>query len=446
MTTSELLLAKQRIAARHADNDLNEISVFRSRASNISKWHTFLPGSLYPLLETLSSGWKRISRREGSRPSFRVGQVDSELLDEELLDLLKTQIADGLKNLGSHLQDDWAAEISLGLRALLFKLTIWDHNATYGATLQNLQYSDARFKGEGFIPASNWQKISFGILTIGARYMWTKWEDWTLNKYRGSGVSYTVKLFSSLHGFLGTIHDMASLVNFLMFLVNGKYRTLVDRILRLRLVPRNNRISREVSFEYLNRQLVWHAITEFLLFILPLVGINRWRRWLARVWKKTKYSVMNGVQATEDSSTGELAFLPERTCALCYQTQTLSPTSEAEVIASTSGITGSALNDITNPYESIPCGCIYCYSCLAGQLELEEGEGWNCLRCGKEIKECIPWNGDVITEPDKLVISSKTVLFSKSDCEMSNELEPYLDKVEVEENQEDEIESNDSEH
>ncbi|WES02037.1 hypothetical protein PX690_21455 [Bacillus velezensis] len=85
--------------------------------------------------------WDTISGREGTRPAFRVGQVDAELLDEELLDLLKGQVGEGLKYFGTHIQDDWSAEIMLALRAILFKLSIWDHDATYGATLQNLKFT-----------------------------------------------------------------------------------------------------------------------------------------------------------------------------------------------------------------------------------------------------------------------------------------------------------------
>ena len=59
------------------------------------------------------------------------------------------------------------------------------------------------------------------------------------------------------------------------------------------------------------------------------------------------------------------------------------------------GIIGNASTDITNPYETFECGCIYCFMCLARRIEAEEGEGWTCLRCGELVKECKPWNGDV---------------------------------------------------
>jgi peroxin-2 len=62
------------------------------------------------------------------------------------------------------------------------------------------------------------------------------------------------------------------------------------------------------------------------------------------------------------------------------------------------GIIGSVQTDIANPYETIPCGCLYCFSCIAQRLETEEGEGWVCLRCGEIVKQCKPWNGDVLEE------------------------------------------------
>src|ERR1700709_2758243 len=104
--------------------------------------------------------------------------------------------------------------------------------------------------------------------------------------------SQEIRLLSRITNLASTTHSVAAFASFLIFLVNGRYRTLVDRIIRIRLAPPSSQVSREVSFEYLNRQLVWHAFTEFLLFLLPLVGISRWRRGLARARRKTK-SVMN---------------------------------------------------------------------------------------------------------------------------------------------------------
>ena len=237
--------------------------------------------------------------------------------------------------------------------------------------------------------------------------------------------SNNFRLLSRLSSTASTTHSIAAFASFLVFLLNGRYRTLTDRILRLRLAPPTSQTSREVSFEYLNRQLVWHAFTEFLLFLLPLVGISRWRRWLSRALRKVKalMKITSGEDNDDSLAKGELAFLPERTCAICYHDQNPTSTSENEVMAVTGasgGVIGSAQTDVTNPYETIPCHCVYCFVCIATRLEGEEGEGWICLRCGELVKECKPWAGDVL-EGASTAGTKKKVSFSDNEEKQENE-------------------------
>jgi peroxin-2 len=403
MPAADFAAAQQRLAARRAQ---------RARRHHEAS----LPSALslpYPF-SSLNTAWDAIRGREGTRPFFRVGQVDAELLDEELLTLLKGQVTEGLKHFGTHITDTYAAEILLALRAILFKLSIWNNNASYGAHLQGLRYADARSTLSSRPPPKPWQKAAYGLVTIGGRYAWTKWEDYLLaaNDDYAASPSPSFKLLSRITEYANSAHDFASLASFLVFLVNGRYRTLADRLLRLRLTPTSHATSREVSFEYLNRQLVWHAFTEFLLFLLPLVGIARWRRILARTWRKLKVSLLqllgrSSTSTSEDDDGeekqlgGELGFLPERTCAICYRDQNPTTATEQDIIAQSSGgggVVGSAATDITNPYETVPCGCLYCFACIAQRIANEEGEGWTCLRCGELIKECRPWGGDVLEE------------------------------------------------
>ena len=159
--------------------------------------------------------------------------------------------------------------------------------------------------------------------------------------------SQDIRMLSRLTDMLSTSHSIAAFVSFLVFLVNGRYRTLVDRILRIRLTPPSAQASREVSFEYLNRQLVWHAFTEFLLFLLPLVGIGRWRRWIGRAWHKMVNSVRSSGDDDEVSEKqGELAFLPERTCAICYRDQNPTTTTESDAMAAS--VSGGAAVSIAS--------------------------------------------------------------------------------------------------
>lgn len=407
MASTNFALAQQRLEARRQAREAETQSriAAQQEESQVNAQISRLPFPLGRFARSGVSAWNTISGREGTRPVFRVGQVDAELLDEELVELLKAQVGEALKCFGSHLQDDWSTEISLALRAALFKLTVWDQNATYGAALQNLRFTDARNKSPVLAPPTKLQKSLYGLFTVGGTYAWKRWEDWLLeNDSDYDEPSLIIRRLSRLSEAVSTVHSVAAFASFLVFLVNGRYRTLIDRLLRMRLVPPTSQVSREVSFEYLNRQLVWHAFTEFLLFLLPLVGISRWRRWLARIWRKTKAIVQTGNEEEDGIKDGEFAFLPERTCAICYQDQNSTSTSEDQVIAASGasgGVIGSAQTDTTNPYETIPCGCLYCFVCLAGRLEAEEGEGWTCLRCGKIVKECKPWNGDVLEEVAK---------------------------------------------
>ncbi|KAH9838915.1 Pex2 / Pex12 amino terminal region [Teratosphaeria destructans] len=412
--------ATERVLQRRAARAAAENGQRARRQEELQSKTLALPPALRELTHQFLAISDAIRSPFGTRPSFRVGQVDAELLDEELLSLLTNQAGDGLKLFGNHLKDEYGAEIGLLLRSLLWKLSIWDNGASYGATLQGLQYVDARNPNTAArTPPKAWQRLVYGLLTVGGRYAWTRWEQHLSDAENGyDEPSPLIRRLSRLTSLLGTTHDIAAFISFLVFLYNGRYRTLTDRLLRLRLVPSSNQTSREVSFEYLNRQLVWHAFTEFLLFLLPLVGISRWRRWIARAWKKAKATIMRlrtgdaaAAEDAQDIQKGELGFLPERTCAICYQDQNpAGGQSEQQVISAgaNAGIIGNASTDITNPYETISCACIYCYVCLAQRIEAEEGEGWICLRCGELVKECKPWEGDVIPPTPSLHTNGHT--------------------------------------
>lgn len=405
MSNVDFAAAQRRVVARRqALNAATQAHHAARRQHDLAAPLNRLPASFTRTWQAVRPYWDTIKGRDGTRPAFRVGQVDSELLDEELIELLKGQVGEALKYYGGHLKDDWSAEILLALRTVLFKLTLWDHDASYGASLQNLRYCDARNTSLSPAPPTRLQKSLYALFSVGGRYAWTKWESYLLDAENGyDEPTSRFRQLSSLSSILSTTHSVAAFASFLVFLFNGKYRTVLDRLLRLRLTSTTAQVSREVSFEYLNRQLVWHAFTEFLLFLLPLVGISRWRRWIARAWRKVR-STFQRTGDDDDADVkagGELGFLPERTCAICYKDQNIITGPDGEggpILGANTGIMGSSQTDITNPYEAIPCGCKYCFVCLAQRLEAEDGDGWVCLRCGEIVRQCKPWNGDVVEE------------------------------------------------
>lgn len=99
MTSANFAAAQERVLERRRQREAEaqaRLAQQRAPPPNLER----LP---YPLNRVSNSGaalWDTLRGREGTRPAFRVGQVDAELLDEELLFLLKGQVGDALKYFG----------------------------------------------------------------------------------------------------------------------------------------------------------------------------------------------------------------------------------------------------------------------------------------------------------------------------------------------------------
>ena len=103
MTSIDFAAAQQRVEERRQLRAAEARTRFQSeRNLQASNPLTRLP---FPLKRSGQRGlqaWDVIKAREGTKPAFRVGQVDAELLDEELVELLKGQVGEGLKFFGVH--------------------------------------------------------------------------------------------------------------------------------------------------------------------------------------------------------------------------------------------------------------------------------------------------------------------------------------------------------
>jgi len=204
---------------------------------------------------------------------------------------------------------------------------------------------------------------------------------------------------------LEAAHGALSLLNFVAFLWDGRYRTIIDRVLVMRLDPAQALIKREVSYEFMNRQMVWHAFTEFLLFLLPLIK----PRSLTRRFTSTLSSLLPAPSPTQQRRApkrGKYYALPPEQCAICAENSSMNVNlgDAAGALASytpafpTSSNNGIGENDIegdgeppypiTTPYLA-SCGHTYCYACLAERMlrAADDGSrGWTCLRCAEEVR------------------------------------------------------------
>jgi len=199
----------------------------------------------------------------------------------------------------------------------------------------------------------------------------------------------------------------------------------------------------------MNRQMVWHAFTEFLLFVLPLISARIIRRRFYRIasflspaflssWNpllKLLGSQTNTKFAADaPTRRGKYWSLPQDQCAICIENAKFNlnvsePTNLFTSLAANSSDVRSSNgfsdtepppHPIYNPYQT-SCGHIYCYHCIAERIirtadEADDEIGWECLRCGGEVKEAHRYTVEIIGAE-----------LSESDYEFSSDLDISTD-------------------
>lgn len=101
MTSIDFAAAQQRVLARRQLRETEARTRLEAqRNAHASGPLARLPYPLKGLGQRGLAAWDSVKGREGTRPAFRVGQVDAELLDEELLELLRGQVGEALKYFG----------------------------------------------------------------------------------------------------------------------------------------------------------------------------------------------------------------------------------------------------------------------------------------------------------------------------------------------------------
>ncbi|BGO99130.1 peroxisome assembly protein (Peroxin-2) [Rhodotorula toruloides] len=393
----------------------------------------------------------------------RVSQLDASLLDNELEGILhgpvKTAL-DGVRPAGGR---TWEPEFMALLRLAVLKLSLWESGATYGSALQNLRYRNEGRHAKGLQSTATdsnltrLQKLAYTLLVVLPPYLHSRLQDrmltssWAdeplprswfslvdLRRLMTRGRRREEEMIQWKREWKRTGWELLNvgerllavlgLVNFLVFLYNGRYRTLIDRVLKMRLVYAQRAFTPNVSFEFLNRQLVWEAFTEFLLFLLPLVNLQRLRLRLVKAIssRATKSTTLRslatalpaplagtlGLSSLRSSSAskanskgsakpaGPLAFLPPHTCPICYSLSTAPPTHlpsasfadptlPSASLLHTSGPADGGDTSVKIPYVANCEGrCRYCYYCVVGALakaEEEADDSWACLRCGGDV-------------------------------------------------------------
>lgn len=357
-------------------------------------------------------------------PSPRVSQLDSHILDGELFSLLKQQLADAFEHLTglpwsySQQPELW----SLFLKLLVFKLTIWKSGSTYGLKLQNLKLSTSK-TGRSIGKST---KLLFLAIIFG-EFGFQKLQSYlysTDERVSNNSNSFMHKMKSFLllrkMEVLKTIDGIVKvlkLANFVSFLVYGKFPTLIHRALGVSLTPIVADLLKfhgdNVNFEFQNRQLVWNVMTEFLVFILPLLQINKAKKSIKKFIVRAK-----GKEATAPNAVllSRFSHLPVSQCAICIENKEIR------------GIK-VATTQVTNPFVT-NCGHIFCYICLATRFNSMDNdvEGAElCPRCNTKLTNFKDYASDVLDIDKSVIIVPYQEIESDDELESKDENEKTVD-------------------
>ncbi|KAM3593646.1 uncharacterized protein V6R79_017903 [Siganus canaliculatus] len=254
-------------------------------------------------------------------PVLRISQLDALELDSALEQLLWTQFSQCFQNCRPGLLTPVEPELKALLQLLLWRFTLYSDSATVGQSLLSLRYHDALSTSPRYKPLSRRQKFSLALVTVGACWLQDRSHSLLLSVGFGAGGAVPERdgglLQQGLRNcftLVSGIAQLASLINFLVFLRKGRHPVLAERMVGVRAVFSKPNVIRDVTYQYMNRELLWHGFSEFLIFLLPLINTRKLKATIASLLLGGKSA--GGEEATE----GQGVF---KECGLCGEWPTM---------------------------------------------------------------------------------------------------------------------------
>ena len=275
---------------------------------------------------------------------LRTGRLDAVELDNDLTSIFQERFLDIFRRLPSGpLLERFKPEMKAFIRFLLWKWSLGKPNgSTFGQEMTSLTYVTK--EGTGLTSKHRWILM---ILYVLLEWSSERFED-ILSKLipslRADRIAACIKFFAQI----------ANLLNFCAFLIQGVYPSLKERVLHLNMVPTKPQTLRELSYENMNREMVWYGFSEFVFFVLPLMNLPLVRNWLKKTLQK--YNLL-------PSQVGRSVSAVNR-CSLCNE-RPVQP-------------------QLSN------CGHVYCYYCIAANVEADPE--FPCSLCNKRATPYTQWN------------------------------------------------------
>ncbi|XP_053106211.1 peroxisome biogenesis factor 2 isoform X2 [Hemicordylus capensis] len=279
-------------------------------------------------------------------PVLRISQLDALELNKALEQLVWTQFTRCFHGFKPGLLARFEPELKAFLWLFLWRFTIYSKNATVGQAILNIQYTNDLSQVQKYQALSKHQKLWYLICTVGGKWLEERCYD-LFSSHPLESFRKTKHFINLVVGLL----KLCELLNFLIFLQKGKFATITERILGIRSVFCQPQTIRQIGFEYMNRELLWHGFAEFLVFLLPLINMQK---------LKLKVSSWSLPTAGYSNNANTVATFKE--CSLCGEWPTMPHT--------------------------IGCSHVFCYYCIKSNYLFDMY--FSCPRCGTEVQDLQP--------------------------------------------------------
>ncbi|NXN09904.1 PEX2 factor, partial [Indicator maculatus] len=280
-------------------------------------------------------------------PVLRISQLDALELNKALEQLVWTQFSNCFSGFKPGVLAHLEPEIKAFLWLILWRFTVYSKNATVGQAILNIQYKNNLSQTEKYQPLSKQQKLWYLIFTVGGRWLEERCYDLFSNRQLQS-----LCRIKSVIGFGTGLVKLCGLLNFLVFLQQGKFATLTERVLGIRAVFAQPQGMRQVGFDYTNRELLWHGFAEFLIYLLPFINLQK-----IKLKVSSWCSPVTGLPSSEQAAAAQC-----RECSLCGEWPSLPHT--------------------------IGCSHVFCYYCIKSNY-LHDLD-FTCPKCGSEVHSLQP--------------------------------------------------------
>ncbi|KAM8823732.1 peroxisome biogenesis factor 2 [Spinachia spinachia] len=286
---------------------------------------------------------------DAQTPVLRISQLDALELDSSLEQLVWTQFSQCFHNCRPGLLTPLEPELKALLHLLVWRFTLYSSSATVGQSLLSLRYHNSLSPAPRYTPLSGRQKLGLALLTAVPR--WLRERSRSLPLCLSSGGPVFERgggLLRNCLTLVSSIAQLASLINFLVFLRKGRHPALGERIVGARAVFSKPDVARDVTYQYMNRELLWHGFAEFLCFLLPLIN--------TRKLKAAVFSVIPGGDGADGAAGATQGPGVWKECGLCGEWPTM-------------------------PH-AVGCQHVFCYYCIKSHSIADAY--LTCPRCGAE--------------------------------------------------------------